>query len=73
MGGNGGLQWRGMANPANQSISEKLPKWHFLTWAVHAIKKILGQKTLFDVEKNSFLHNLFIKYLWLRPCGYLGG
>jgi hypothetical protein len=24
---------RGMANPANKPISEKLPKWHFLTHA----------------------------------------
>ena len=29
MGGNGGLHWQGMANAANQPISEKLPKWHF--------------------------------------------
>jgi hypothetical protein len=33
MDGNGGLHYQGMANPANQPISEKLPKWHFL---IHA-------------------------------------
>jgi hypothetical protein len=33
----------------------------------------LGQMTLFDVAKNSSLWNLFIKCLWLCPCGYLGG
>jgi hypothetical protein len=30
MDGNGGLDQPGIANPANQPISEKLPKWHFL-------------------------------------------
>ena len=33
MSGNGGLHWQGMANPANQLISEKLPIWHFLRHA----------------------------------------
>jgi hypothetical protein len=28
-----GLHKQGMANPANQPISKKLPKWHFLTHA----------------------------------------
>jgi hypothetical protein len=29
----GGLHKQGMANPANQPIFEKLPKWHFSTHA----------------------------------------
>jgi hypothetical protein len=36
-----------------QPISEKLPKWHFLTHVCN--KKKLGQMTLFDVAKNSSL------------------
>ena len=32
--GNGGLHQQAKANPANQLISEKLTKWHFLTFAL---------------------------------------
>ena len=44
MGGNRGLDWQGMANPTNQPIAEKLPKWHFLTHACNS--KIFGAKLL---------------------------
>ena len=40
---------------------------------MHAIEIFFDQMTSFDVAKNSFLWNLFIKCLLLHPYGYLGG
>ena len=59
--------WRvqGMLGTCHISLSEKLPKWHFLTHA---------WKSNFLVQMYSFRlsWSFFIKPFWLRPCAYLG-
>ena len=68
MSGNGGLHKQGMANPANQPISEKKAKMALFSPYMN-FNVLGGQVTLFEVIQNSHLQTI-IKCLWLRPSGY---
>ena len=48
MGGNGGLHYQGMANPANRQISDKIAKIALFNPCTE-FKNFLGQMTSFEV------------------------
>ena len=52
MGGNGGLHYQGMANPANWPISGKIAKMALLNPCMK-FEIILDQMTSFEVFRNS--------------------